>query len=66
MRTLSRRLRKLEDLYQIGPETEFDRRLRERIEAGRRRLAELEAREQGPAPCHTEPDRDLTGQPTPL
>ena len=45
MRTLSRRLRKLEDHYRIGPETEFDQRLRERIAAARRRLAEFASQE---------------------
>jgi hypothetical protein len=45
MRTLSRRLRKLEDCYRIGPEREFDRQLRERIAAARRRLAEFASRE---------------------
>ena len=45
MRTLSRRLRKLEDHYRIGPETEFYRQLHKRIAAARRRLAEFEARE---------------------
>ena len=41
MNTISRRLRKLEDI--LGPpiETEFSRLLRERLEAGRRRVAEL-------------------------
>jgi hypothetical protein len=40
MKTIIRRLRRLED--RLGPpvETEFSRCLRERIEAGRRRLAE--------------------------
>ena len=45
MRTLSRRLRKLEDRYRIGPETEFDRRLRERVAEARRRLVEVEERQ---------------------
>jgi len=45
MRTLSRRLRKLEDHHRIGPETEFYRQLRERIAAARRRLAEFAAQE---------------------
>jgi hypothetical protein len=40
MRSISRRIRKLEE--RLGPpvETEYTRRLRERIEAGRRRLAQ--------------------------
>jgi hypothetical protein len=44
MRTLSRRLRKLEDRFWLAPETEFDRQLRVRIEAGGRRLDEAKER----------------------
>jgi hypothetical protein len=45
MKAVIRRLRRLEG--RLGPaiQTEFDRQLRERIEAGRRRVAE--ARERG-------------------
>ena len=42
---ISRRLRKLEDGYGLVPETEFSKRLRERLEAGVRRVAELGAQE---------------------
>lgn len=45
MRTIARRLQRLEDRFGLGPETEFDRRLRARNEAARRQLAE--ARERG-------------------
>jgi hypothetical protein len=40
MKTIVRRLRKLEDRFCPPVETEFDRQLRGRIEAGRRRVAE--------------------------
>ena len=59
MRTLSRRLRKLEDCYRIGPEREFDRQLRERIAAARRRLAEFASWE-GSHPSSTACE-DLSG-----
>jgi len=45
MKTIARRLHKLEKRLGLQPETEFDRRLRARIEVGQRRLAE--ARERG-------------------
>jgi hypothetical protein len=45
MKTIARRLHRLEARLGLQPETEFDRRLRARIEAGQRRLAE--ARERG-------------------
>jgi len=45
MRTIVRRLRRLEDRFCPPVETEFDRQLRARIEAGRRRVAE--AKEHG-------------------
>src|SRR5579862_2362457 len=41
MNTLSRRLRKLEERLAPPIETEFSRRLRARLEAGLRRVAEL-------------------------
>jgi len=44
MKGISRRLRQLEEGLGIGPETEFTRRLRERIWAGLRRVAEVRAR----------------------
>jgi hypothetical protein len=40
VKTIIRRLRRLEDRFCPPVETEFSRHLRERIEAGRRRLAE--------------------------
>jgi hypothetical protein len=45
MKTITRRLHRLEERLGLQPETEFDRRLRARIEAGQRRFAE--AREHG-------------------
>jgi hypothetical protein len=44
MKTIDRRLRRLEDRFCPPVETEFDRQLRARIEAGRRRLAEAKER----------------------
>ena len=45
MKTIARRLHRLEERLGLQPETEFDRRLRARIVAAQRRLAE--ARERG-------------------
>jgi hypothetical protein len=45
MKTIARRLHRLEERLGLQPETEFDRRLRTRIDAAHRRLAE--ARERG-------------------
>ena len=45
MKTIARRLHRLEERLGLQPETEFDRRLRARVEAAQRRLAE--ARERG-------------------
>jgi hypothetical protein len=45
MKTITKRLSRLEERFGLLPETEFDRRLRARIEAAPRRLAE--ARERG-------------------
>jgi hypothetical protein len=45
MKTIARRLHRLEERFGLQPETEFDRRLRARIEAAQRRLAQ--ARERG-------------------
>jgi hypothetical protein len=51
MKSIVRRLHRLEESLGVGPETEFTRRLRERIEAARRRLAEARERgELGPPP----------------
>ena len=55
MRAISRRLRKLEDRYGLVPETEFSKRLRERLAAGLRRVAEFDAQEGRPA---RNPERD--------
>jgi hypothetical protein len=43
MKAIVRRLRRLEDRFYPSVETEFSRRLRERVEAARRRLAESDA-----------------------
>jgi hypothetical protein len=45
MKTIARRLHNLEERLGLQPDTEFDRRLRARIEAAQRRLAA--ARERG-------------------
>ena len=59
MKTINRRLRKLEEGFGLVPETEDDRRLRERLEAGRRRLAAARASGEysGPAGQGQVPDR---------
>ena len=44
MKTISRRLRKLEEGFGLVPETEEGQRLRERLEAWHRRLLEARAR----------------------
>jgi hypothetical protein len=45
MKRIGRRIRRLEERFGLGPvETEFSRRLREKIEEGRRRLAEANER----------------------
>ena len=45
MKSIDRRIRRLEEKYGLGPvETEFSRHLRERMEHGRRRLAEARER----------------------
>ena len=53
MRTIARRLQRLEEGFGLGPETEQDRQLRERLEALRRRAAERRARE-GLPPLETD------------
>jgi len=45
MKNISRRIRKLEERFGPPVETEFTRRLRERIEAGRRRVAQWREQE---------------------
>jgi hypothetical protein len=62
MKTIVRRLRKLEDRFGLAPETEFDRQLRERIEAGRRRVAEARERGELSGPIYEDEEKeDLTG-----
>ena len=51
MKAVIRRLRRLEERFGPPVETEFTRRLRERMEAGRRRVEEARERgELGPPP----------------
>ena len=45
MRSISRRIRRLEETFEPPVETEYTLRLRERIEAGRRRLAQWREQE---------------------
>jgi len=40
MKTITKRLHRLADRFGLQPETKFDRRLRARINAARRRLAD--------------------------
>jgi hypothetical protein len=62
MKTISRRIRRLEERFRLGPvETEFSRRLRERIEEGRRRLAEAKERIEWSGPVHDGEGEDRTG-----
>ena len=44
MKTITRRLHRLEERLGLQPETEFDRRLRARIAAGQQRLTEARER----------------------
>lgn len=56
MKTIVRRLRRLEDRFCPLVETEFSRRLQEKIEAGLRRVAEARERgELGPPPPDDDP-----------
>ncbi len=48
MKVMIRRLRRLEERFGPPVETEFTRRLRERIEAGRRRVAKWREHEGSP------------------
>ena len=61
MRTIIRRLRRLEDRFGPPVETEFSRRLRERIEAARRRLAEYEAKDGRVCNAGAREREDLSG-----
>jgi hypothetical protein len=61
MKTIARRLRKLEEGLGLLPETEEDRRLWERLEAGRRRMAEARGSgeyDEGPVPQDQARGRD--------
>jgi hypothetical protein len=62
VRTIARRLQRLEEGFGLGPETEENRRLRERLETARRRTAERRVRE-GLPPLETDErlGEDLTG-----
>jgi len=58
MKAVTRRLRRLEDRFGPAIETEFSRRLHERMEAGRRRVAAV--RERGELePCAEVRPRDV-------
>ena len=46
MKSISRRIRRLEERFGPAVETAFSRRLRERIEAGRRRVAQWREQEE--------------------
>jgi hypothetical protein len=52
MKSISRRIRRLEERFGPPVETEFTRRLRERIEAGRRRVAQWREQEGNPVSDH--------------
>ena len=63
MKSIARRVHRLEERFGLQPETEFDRRLRARIEVAQQRLAgarergELQPPETGP---HLEARRSVT------
>jgi hypothetical protein len=61
MRTINRRLRKLEDRFGLAPETEFERRLRQAIAAALQRLAEARGRGEWSGPLNDDDREDLTG-----
>ena len=62
MKTIARRLQKLEHGFRLGPETESERQLRAQIEEGRRRVAEARVRGVLP-PASSEDDREgLSGR----
>jgi len=61
MKSIIRRLGKLEGRLGLAPETEFDRQLRARIEAGRRRLAEAKERGEWSGPIDDDQGEDLAG-----
>ena len=58
MRTIARRLQRPEEGFGLGPETEEDRRLRERLESSRRRVAGVWVREGLPPVEADEHQRD--------
>jgi hypothetical protein len=62
MRTIARRLQKLEVRFAVGPETEATLRLRALIKEGRQRVADARARGILSPPDATDWDReDITG-----
>ena len=61
MRALNNRIRRLEDRLGLGAPTEEDRRLWERIEAGRRRLAESVGQPYVPRPFGSGTSREIRG-----
>jgi len=58
---IDRRLRRLEERFGPQVETEFTRRLRARMEAGRRRLAEAQARGEWSGAVNDQGKEDLRG-----
>ncbi len=61
MRTIIRRLRRLEDRFGPPVETEFTRRLRERIKAERQRVAEARERGELTGPIYEDDGESLAG-----
>ena len=62
MKAIDRRLRRLEERFGPHVETEYERQLLARIEAGRRRVAESRERGEGSGfDDGHEPKEDLTG-----
>jgi hypothetical protein len=61
MKSISRRILRLEERFVPALETAFSRRLRERIEAGRRRLAEAKERGEWCGSIGHGEREDLTG-----
>jgi hypothetical protein len=61
MRSIARRLRRLEDRFGLAPETEADRLLAARLEAAHRRMAALGYKPHRPLPRFgVPPDRPIT------
>ena len=61
MKSISRRIRRLEERFGPAVETAFSRRLRERIEAGRRRLAEAKECGEWSGPVDDDEGEDIAG-----